>query len=111
MLALRQFLPPDDIDNPVYVRSGENFFCSTLHMCLKGETPTILLETEFTLKTVVKPASSNSKQVFTVNTVDMPVIEDEDEYRGDGDLAQAFVSAQGTIEGWLYKTSQSRSLF
>ena len=41
----------------------------------------------------------------------MPAIDDEDEYRGDGDLAQAFVSAQGTIEGWLYKTSQSRSLF
>ena len=34
----------------------------------------------------------------------MPAIDDEDEYRGDGDLAQAFVSAQGTIEGWLYKT-------
>lgn len=57
MLALRQFLPLEDIEYPVYVRSGENFFCSTLHMCLKSETPTILLETEFTLKTVVKPSS------------------------------------------------------
>lgn len=50
-----------------------------------------------------------------VCTVDLPELLDDDgesaEYRGDEEFAQAFVSSQGTIEGWLYKTSQAMGLF
>ena len=50
---MSKFLPIEKIKFPIYIRSGGNFFCSTLHMCLQNEIPSILLETQFKQKTVL----------------------------------------------------------